>query len=492
LIMSEQVVRINPGKLKLDERMIALIILAVSVIAGFVIRVFIVFGDEGMYWPDEIYQSFEPAHNLVFGYGLMPWEYIQGARSWALPGFVAIILKLCALFGGDSPLVYIRVTKLVFALASVCTGIGVYRLAKLYGAKEILASVSTACFVLCGLCLYFSHRAMSENATALPVVWGLVFALDKSARARRLVIGASLLGISVLFRIQSSLFCVCALAIILCRRECKRALIAFATMLLWAVVYGALDAVTWGGTAGAVAGGWFHSVVVYIRFNVVEQQGGAWGISPWWYYFRYLWSSMPTIVPLFALGLVCAMRRATGLVLTILFFLAIHSLIPHKELRFIVPALPLFCACLGIGLSELPGILTRRIAASLVFAAVLVSSVVSRTYTFGDIGAYLERPDDPAWGDGGSVNRLLLEASKRKDLCGLAVAADIAWTGGLSYLHINAPIYSSFANPDEAKYNYAIVRDGTWDQVIAVDNGLMLVKIRDTGCERDYNYRWEL
>ena len=32
------------------------------------------------------YQSLEPAHRLVFGYGMLAWEFIEGARNWALPG----------------------------------------------------------------------------------------------------------------------------------------------------------------------------------------------------------------------------------------------------------------------------------------------------------------------------------------------------------------------------------------------------------------------
>ena len=39
--------------------------------------------DDGIYWPDEIHQSLEPAHRLVFGYGLIAWEFSDGARNWA-------------------------------------------------------------------------------------------------------------------------------------------------------------------------------------------------------------------------------------------------------------------------------------------------------------------------------------------------------------------------------------------------------------------------
>jgi hypothetical protein len=63
----------------------ARVVLAASLLVGLVVRLVIVFGgDEGIVWPDEVYQSFEPAHRLVFGHGLVAWEFVEGARSWAL------------------------------------------------------------------------------------------------------------------------------------------------------------------------------------------------------------------------------------------------------------------------------------------------------------------------------------------------------------------------------------------------------------------------
>src|SRR5262250_3404042 len=75
------------------RRGLGLALLAASLCAGFAFRAWLSFHDDGIYWPDEIYQSLEPAHRLVFGYGLIPWEFVQGARSWALPGLVAGLLK---------------------------------------------------------------------------------------------------------------------------------------------------------------------------------------------------------------------------------------------------------------------------------------------------------------------------------------------------------------------------------------------------------------
>src|SRR3546814_19543031 len=38
-----------------------------------------------MHHPDEVIQYLEQAHRLVFGYGVITWEYRYGMRQWLLP-----------------------------------------------------------------------------------------------------------------------------------------------------------------------------------------------------------------------------------------------------------------------------------------------------------------------------------------------------------------------------------------------------------------------
>src|SRR5260370_41077903 len=98
-----------------------LLILLASLLAGAVLRAWLSFHDDGIYWPDEIYQSLEPAHRLVFGYGLIPWEFLQGARSWALPALVAGLLKGSGWFGAAGPRPYLYVVRRFFSAGGVAT-----------------------------------------------------------------------------------------------------------------------------------------------------------------------------------------------------------------------------------------------------------------------------------------------------------------------------------------------------------------------------------
>lgn len=493
----------------LPKSLPARVVLGLALLVGLVLRLAIVFGgDEGIVWPDEVYQSFEPAHRLVFGHGLVPWEFIEGARNWALPGFVAFWLKLCAVFGGDSPFVYVRVVKLVFAVMSLAAAWGSYRLAMTLGAKASFAAAAAALWALSSLSLYFGHRAMSENAAAATVVWGLALVLDRAASRRVVLVGASLLGLATLFRLQAGVFCVGALAILSARAALeqrtptptpwRRVGEVLLTLSVWAVAFGALDAATWADAPGAKYGGWFHSAVVYLRFNLIEGKAAGWGTSPWDYYLVHLFISMPVVAFVLGMGVVGSLRSAPGVALLVLAFLGLHMAVAHKELRFILPVLPVACALVAVAVSprepgEAKGLRSRAMVAGLVLVAGQ-SAVFGRSLTMGQVGSYPERYASSAWDDFGNVNRLLLAASRQKDLCGLRIdVAHLAWTGGLTYLHTKAPLFPPGVSHQRGFFNYVITAPGSGAEVIARDKGIELVRLPGvTTCVPYPGYTWRL
>jgi hypothetical protein len=122
--------------------------LAILLALGLSLRVWLCFHDDGIYWPDEIYQSLEPAHRLVFGYGLIPWEFAEGARNWAFPGLVAALLKVAAIAGGDQPRNYLVAIRLAFSAIGMVTAWGTYRLARACGSERVGAAVGAGLLAL--------------------------------------------------------------------------------------------------------------------------------------------------------------------------------------------------------------------------------------------------------------------------------------------------------------------------------------------------------
>jgi hypothetical protein len=294
----------------------------------------------------------------------------------------------------------------------------------------------------------------------------------------------------------------------------RRVLEVLLVLLAWAVAFGALDAATWHDAPGAKWGGWFHSAVVYLRFNLIEGRAANWGTAPWTYYPRFLLSSMPEVTVLLALGGLLALRKAPGVASLVLVFAVVHMAVGHKELRFILPVLPVACALVGVGLTALVDFLASRrrpggeaasatdakpsraawVAAGVVLLAATVSAARHRGLTMGDIGSYLDRPKSSAWDDSGNINRLLLAASRQPDLCGLRVdVAHMAWVGGSTYLHTNAPLFSPGLSHQQGYFNYVITFPGSGAEVVARDKGIELVRIPGmTGCVPYPGYSWRL
>ncbi|MBE2253709.1 MAG: hypothetical protein IAE78_29540 [Myxococcus sp.] len=501
--MREALVHARPMPLSRPAQVLLLVPMAL----GLWLRLRVIGSDDGIFWPDEIYQSFEPAHALVFGHGLIPWEFIDGARNWALPGLVALVMKVCAWFGADQPTQYIPAVKGLFVLMSVGTALGTYRLARSVGADELPAAACASVFSLAGPVLYFAPRAMSENATVLPIVWGLAFVLDRarvdeafgatpSRSARRLLwLGASLLGLAVLFRLQSAVLCVGVVGVLSARRQWKALRDVAVVLGLWALLFGALDAFTWSQAPGAKLGGWFHSAVVYLRFNLIEGKAAGWGVAPWYFFAQRLWTSMPFVTAALVGGLLLSLRRAPALIALALLFFALHSASPHKEYRFILPMLPMLAALVGVGVSGLSIERLRQVGMGVVVLASLHSAATASSLTFGQLGQYPGRDNDSAWDDNGPVNRLMLMASAQADLCGLFTPVHPAWMGGATYLHRKAPLFSPGWPYDCAQAgtcNYAIVPKGNPLPPLAEDKGFVLVKVPNSPCRPDPNYAWRL
>ena len=89
-------------------------------------------------------------------------------------------------------------------------------------------------------------------------------------------------------------------------------------------------------------------------FNTVENRSSEWGTSPWhWYFSTALPKALlPAALALLGVGVWYERGRAATLIGPSLLFVAIYSVLPHKELRFIFHAIPPLNAVASLG--ELP------------------------------------------------------------------------------------------------------------------------------------------
>ena len=472
-----------------DDVALARWLLLAALAAGAALRGWLALADQGIAWPDEIYQSLEPAHRLVWGRGWVALEFRDGLRSWALPGLVAAMLEVFRALGLSRPGLYVPAAKVVFAGVGVATTWATARLARRMGAAPLEAAAAGALWALAAPAIYFAPRGLSEPLSALPATLGLAWALPAAASRRERLLGASLLGFSVLLRLQDALLCAGLVGVWVARRRWRQTLEVALVLLGWALALGLLDRLTWGS--------WFHSALAYWHYNWVQGRGALFGTSPPGDYLRVLWTSMPTVAVILLPAVLLGWLRAPALGAVVLLFLAVHSAIPHKELRFILPALPAAMALGGVGLAVAAERVGRRLPVGLALAGAVVSAARFHTLTFGQLGAYEGQRDAvSAYDDFAPVNRLLLVASELPGLCGLKVeATHIAWAGGYTYFHRDAPMYSHLGPPRSARH-YDVVLTPAFavppQAVVARDGPLVLAKLFDGPCVPDASYRSDL
>jgi hypothetical protein len=98
------------------------------------------------------------------------------------------------------------------------------------------------------------------------------------------------------------------------------------------------------GLADVALGGGFHqSLRTYVRYNLAYSS--TFGVTPWYtYLLLFLGLSLPPVFLARYGGLEWRARYQPLLPALLMFavFLAAHSVVPHKEERFVIPALPLF------------------------------------------------------------------------------------------------------------------------------------------------------
>ncbi|OQV18890.1 putative Dol-P-Man:Man(7)GlcNAc(2)-PP-Dol alpha-1,6-mannosyltransferase [Hypsibius exemplaris] len=88
-------------------------------------------------------------------------------------------------------------------------------------------------------------------------------------------------------------------------------------------------------------------------FNTVRNQSSKWGVAPFlWYFYSVIPRFLLTSLPFFVVGLVTS-RVMRTILLPFAIFVALYSLLPHKELRFIIYIVPVLNLGAAVGCSHL-------------------------------------------------------------------------------------------------------------------------------------------
>lgn len=406
--------------------------------------------------PDEVFQYLEAAHRLVFGYGIVPWEYHVGIRNWLFPLILAAPMALGGWLAPGGTLYLALPKALMLALSLVVPWTG-WRLGMMASRTHALA----AALVLATWSefVYFAPHSLSENlATALllPAV-----ALLAGAPGRRaLALAGVLLGLAVLARFQV-LPIAGVLAAFAGRLDARRWLMLAAGGCVALAIGVAVDLAT-----GMVPFSW---LVANIHENILSgraAQYGTLGVLGYvtWFEFMWNWWLIP-LLPLVRLGV----KRQPALFWAATANLVLLSLVGHKEYRFVEFTAVAYILLAAIGTVDAITLVRRRWPAvtrqgAFVAAALLWLAASASIATTKPMRANIGR----ATATLAATDLLRTDA----DACGIALLPDLVEWGGYAHLHRPLPINYFDANdpalagltPSQALRRWA----PTYNRIIAV------------------------
>jgi len=381
---------------------------------------------------DETFQYFEQGHRLVFGSGLQPWEFFDGGRSWLLPGIIAGVMLLASWMSND-PMAYIlaaRVCCTVLSLTVVWVG---FR----YGQRQFGLRGAVVTGLVCAIwfeLIYFAPVVMTEVIATYCIIWAVylnALAAEHVAPARfRLICTGALYGLAAYLRVQylpEILLAVLWQQRLSSGRYLWIGIGMLGMMLPLGVV---LDTLTWGTP--------FQSIWLNLVRNTRQGVGSRFGESPWYYFILFEGASWHIAAVLGVFVLLGAWRAPLLSVISVVTILS-HSLVPHKEHRFIYLAIAYAPILLGLGISMAVAWIAAAATAtrSLAYIAGLLLFTMGSSWGAARYGLLHSH-----WHSMEAIVQVFLAAHQKPDLCGLGVKG-LPWysTGGYTYLNRAVPLY---------------------------------------------------
>ncbi len=382
-------------------------------------------GNPSSYFPDEIFQYLDVAHALVFGYGVETWEQRYGIRSPLFPLFLAVPMQLGQWLSPNG-FAFLAITKAVLALCALGTIWGAYGIGRVLSPIHGLFAgfVAAIWFEL----VYFSTQALTE-AVALSLFFpAAALLLNRSGETgRRLFAGGFLLAAAALLRFQYGP-ALLIFGVLVCGLEKRRWIWAGSGAMTAALLSAAIDL-----SQGITPYSWLFANYYH---NISLGRSHAWTDGPEFYLF-----AIPAMVgPWIGIQLVLAWfgsRSFAPLAIAGLANVVVHSLVAHKEYRYVLLSTAILLILAAIGTVTLVLKHTRRgphrtrtfFLAGGLWLCVSVAS--------GTVG-----PGGSLWSVHRAELRLFQSLHRDPGACGVAIFQH-HWseTGGYSYLHRRIPMY---------------------------------------------------
>jgi GPI mannosyltransferase 3 len=337
----------------------------------------------GYYNPDEHYQILEFAgHKLGFFPKIaLPWEFDAQIRPSLQPYLAMGVIQLCRGLGITEAFDWAMILRFISGGLSLWVFYTLSRpLSAAFERPQSSRMLLLGAAVFCWFMPFLSVRFSSENWSALTLLAGLYVLLmteDEQCTVRYRQVVAPLLagvffGLSFWFRFQTAF---ALLGIGLWMLFIRRPRLPISSWL--SVVAGSLFSIVLGIVLDRIFyGQWVFTPYNYYKVNILEDKASSFGIEPFWWYLpasiqALVWPIGLVLFALFLYGAHCARRHV--MLWAVIPFVVGHSLIAHKELRFMFPLLFPFLFLVVVGFERATAAINRVRGGKFIWYAVWIA-----------------------------------------------------------------------------------------------------------------------
>ena len=289
---------------------------------SFVPYLFCAFFSQGFWHPDEHYQTLELINLKSGSYvdeGIFNWDFHESIRSWFQPALYNVILTPFREF--LSPFSQATILRLFNGVLGWLSLVLFFR--TVFSKEKFLKYLLISSYIW--FVPYLFVRTSSESLSVS------LFFIGASLFYRFSFLSGLIWGLSFLARYQMGIVLLCCnLYQLYIDKNLKRFIIHSLGILAALVIGVAID--YWG------YGELVFSTVNYLVSNIIEGKASAFGTEPFWYYItKGVIKGIPPVSIILMIGAFkyFKSRKHDIWIVAFLSFFIIHSIIPHKEIRFL-------------------------------------------------------------------------------------------------------------------------------------------------------------
>ncbi|CAD6190122.1 unnamed protein product [Caenorhabditis auriculariae] len=339
-------------------------------------RLFSVYLVVSWFVPDEIYQSTEVAHRLVFGVGHISWEWTYGLRSYLHPAIIAVFFKLLQFFDFDYRFLVYQLPRIIHALLFSLGDISYYRLCYRLSKTSRIALFSFASYLTCWFVFYCGPRTLSNSLETSLTLIALTWFPFEGAHEHAYTIPYIVIGlvtiiirptvalIWIVFGIHHLTYCWSKLYVVFALVVPTTITVIGTCVVFESLALGELNLPLWN----------------FLSFNVLKGGSAMFGVHPWYWYFT---EGLPSVLSVQFFLAVFALIGLHPLLPSYLPFCAsavyvvFHSFLPHKEQRFLLPIIPFLCLYTGVAIDKIRVSFGRAKLFPLLFTMFFINAIIA-------------------------------------------------------------------------------------------------------------------